>query len=69
MQEVQTTVQSHAGALQQLSSTVTNTEKAIGEVHPTLNIHQDELSDEMMNSFQQQYGKLEALLEKRHKTD
>ena len=29
----------------------------------------DELSDEMMNSFNQQYGKLEALLEKRHKAN
>eukprot|EP00435_Cladocopium_sp_Y103_P044798 s2183_g12.t1 len=64
-----------------------NAEKAIGEVHSTLNAHQqelhamgsnfktavstmkEELSGEMMNSFNQQYNKLEALLEKRHKTN
>eukprot|EP00435_Cladocopium_sp_Y103_P030690 s2118_g7.t1 len=83
MQEVQENIQSHAGALQHLSATVQNTEKAIGEVHHTLNGHQQELhsiganfktaitsmKDEMMDSFNQQYGKLEALLEKRHKSN
>jgi len=29
----------------------------------------DEISDDMMQSFNQQYGKLEALLEKRHKAN
>ena len=86
LQEVQTTIQAHAGALQNLNSMAKPTEHAIGEVHHTLNGHQqelhsiganftsalktmnDEISDEMMQSFNQQYGKLEALLEKRHKT-
>jgi len=86
MREVQDNVTTHGGALQQLAATVTNAEKAIGEVHNTLNSHQqeihsmgtnfqtavrsmkEELSGEMMQSFNQQYGKLEALLEKRHKT-
>ena len=87
MKEVQEKVSTHAGALQQLASSVNNAEKAIGEVHSTLNTHQqeihsmgnnfqtavrsmkEELSGEMMQSFNQQYGKLEALLEKRHKTN
>ena len=63
-----------------------NTEKAIGEVHNTLNVHQqelhsiganfktgmnkmkDEITDGLMQSFDQQFGKLEALLEKRQKS-
>eukprot|EP00435_Cladocopium_sp_Y103_P055985 s1970_g18.t1 len=87
MKEVQDNVHQHAGAIQQLTYSVQNAEKAIGEVHPTLNAHQqelhsigsnfnaaiksmkDDLSDSMMESFNQQYGKLEALLEKRHKAN
>ena len=37
MQEVQDTVQTHAGARQNMNNIVKNTEKAIGEVHQTLN--------------------------------
>lgn len=76
MQEGQDNVNQHAGAIQQLTGSVQNTEKAIGEVHNTLNVHQqelhsigtnfkaaiksmkDEISDDMMNSFNQQYGNL-----------
>ena len=87
MQEVQEAVKTHAGALHTMNNMVQNTEKSIGEVHNTLNVHQqelhsigsnfktamktmkDEISDDMMQSFNQQYGKLEALLEKRHKAN
>ena len=79
----------HARAIQQLSNTVQNTERAVGEARNTLTfisrsftplapacsnfnvaikLVKDELSNNMMNSFNQQYGKLEALLEKRRKT-
>eukprot|EP00435_Cladocopium_sp_Y103_P052802 s843_g16.t1 len=86
MQDIQTNVDAHAGVLQTMSSSLTNAEKAIGEVHQTLNTHQqelhsigsnfktamrtikDEISDEMTQSFNQQFNRLEALLEKRHKT-
>eukprot|EP00435_Cladocopium_sp_Y103_P056110 s2860_g18.t2 len=75
MQDLQATVQGHASTLQQMSASVSNTEKALGEVHSTLNLHQqeihavgtnfstamrsmkEELSGEMMESFNQQYGK------------
>lgn len=84
--EVQEHVQQHSGALQHLSTSMQNTEKAIGEVHNTLNVHQqelhsiganfktgmnkmkDEITDGLMQSFDQQFGKLEALLEKRQKS-
>ena len=87
MQEMQSNAQNNAGVLQTVSSAVANAEKAIGEVHQTLNVHQQELSsigtnfktamrtmkeeitDEMMQSFDQQFSKLEALLEKRHKSN
>lgn len=87
MQEVQSTVLGHAGPLQGFTTVVSNSEKPIGEIHNTLNMHQqelhsmgsnlqttmktmsDEFSNEMMKSFNQQYGRLEALLEKRHKTN
>ena len=79
----------HARAIQQLSNTVQNTERAVGEARNTLTfisrnftplapacsnfnvaikLVKDELSNSVMNSFNQQYGKLEALLEKRRKT-
>eukprot|EP00435_Cladocopium_sp_Y103_P057182 s772_g19.t1 len=87
MQDIQTNVQNHAGALQTMTSAVNNAEKAISEVHQTLNTHQqelhsigsnfqtamrsmkDEITGDMTQSFNQQFTKLEALLEKRHKTN
>ena len=87
MQEMRTNVQIHAGILHTVSTAVTNAEQAIGEVHQTLNVHQqelasigtnfqnamrsmkDEITGDMTQSFNQQFSKLEALLEKRHKTN
>lgn len=43
MQEVQEAVKTHAGALHTMNNLVQNTEKSIGEVHNTLNVHQQEL--------------------------